>query len=166
MRHMLDTSRIAAIAIAAVFFITGIASAQTPPKIDVCSLLTKDQVKEAVGKTVEEGKLKANPNPGLGESCDFVVGGYGQFSIMVKTVGPEETADRTRSGLVEMKIPVADAPGIGDKSFFASPGYGMVQLNTFKGSTYLIITMLVPGVDEATQRTAAGKLMTAALTKL
>jgi hypothetical protein len=66
--------------------------------------------------------------------------------------------------LKKMKIAVSDAPGIGDRSFFSSPGYGMMQLNTFKGSKYLIITMLVPGAAE--KKTSAEKLMRKALTKI
>jgi hypothetical protein len=42
----------------------------------------------------------------------------------------------------------------------------MLQLNTFKGSQYLIITMLVPGATETAQKTAAEKLMREALTKI
>jgi hypothetical protein len=42
----------------------------------------------------------------------------------------------------------------------------MIQLNTFKGSKYLIITMLVPGVAEAAQKTSAEKLMRIALRKI
>jgi hypothetical protein len=45
-------------------------------------------------------------------------------------------------------------------------GYGMIQLNTFKGSYYLIITMLVPESTEAAQKTAAEKLMRLALTRI
>ena len=42
----------------------------------------------------------------------------------------------------------------------------MIQLNTFKGSQYLIITMLVPGVTDASQKEAAKKLMLKALTRI
>ena len=42
----------------------------------------------------------------------------------------------------------------------------MIQLNTFNGSNYLIITIMVPGATDATQKTAAEKLMRTALTKI
>jgi hypothetical protein len=42
----------------------------------------------------------------------------------------------------------------------------MLSFNTFKGSTYLIITMLVPGMGADTQRAGAEKLMRKALAKL
>jgi hypothetical protein len=40
------------------------------------------------------------------------------------------------------------------------------ELNTFKGSWYLIITMLVPGATDAAQKTAVETLMREALTKI
>ena len=88
------------------------------------------------------------------------------FGILCKTAGPGETANKVMEGLKKIKIPVVEAPGIGDHSFFSSPGYGMVQLNTFKGSNYLIITMLVPGANEAAQKSAAKNLMSKALKKI
>ena len=33
------------------------------------------------------------------------------------------------------KIKTGDAPGLGVPAFFAYPGYGMVQLNAFKGTS-------------------------------
>ena len=60
----------------------------------------------------------------------------------------------------------ADAPGIGDKSFFAFPGYGMAQLNTFKGAYYVIMTLMVPGLTEDQHKAPAEKLMKKLLPKL
>jgi hypothetical protein len=80
--------------------------------------------------------------------CENVVGDYEAFSILIKSVGPAETADKTMADLRKMKIAVSHTLGIGDRSFFSSPGYRMIQLNTFKGSHYLIITMMLPGVAE------------------
>lgn len=151
---------------AAVICFVGMAAAQGAQKIDPCSLLTKAQIQAAVGQNVSDGKLNANANPATGAPCQYVIGDYGAFSILVKAVGPGETADKTMAELNKMKMAVSDAPGIGDRSFFSSPGYGMLQLNTFKGSWYLIITMLVPGATDAAQKTAAEKLMREALTKI
>jgi hypothetical protein len=151
---------------AAVLCFIGMAAAQGAQKIDPRSLLTKAQIQAAVGQNVSDGKLNANANPAVGAPCQYVIGDYGAFSILVKAVGPGETADKTMAELKKMKMAVSDAPGIGDRSFFSSPGYGMLQLNTFKGSWYLIITMLVPGATDAAQKTAAEKLMREALTKI
>jgi hypothetical protein len=42
----------------------------------------------------------------------------------------------------------------------------MLSFNTLKGSKYLIITMLVPGMSADVQRTCAEKLMRKALAKI
>jgi len=57
-------------------------------------------------------------------------------------------------------------PAVGAPCEYVIGDYGMIQLNTFKGPWYLIITMLVPGATEAAQKTAAEKLMRDALTKI
>mgnify|MGYP001078649548 CR=1 FL=1 len=139
--------------------------AQTPKKVDPCALLTKEEIQEALGKPVGDGKPNTKANPSVGIPCEYVVGDYGAFSILVKPLGPIETPDKIQSMLAKM-MKTADAPGIGDKSFFAFPGYGMVQLNTFKASRYLIITMLVPGATEPAQKNAAKELMLKALTRI
>jgi hypothetical protein len=154
------------LAVAAVFCFTGVAAAQGGQKIDACTLLTKAEIQAVIGQNVGDGKLNTKANPAVGLPCEYVIGSSGVFSILVKLVGPGETADKVMGELKKMKIAVSDAPGIGDRSFFSSPGYGMIQLNTFKGSKYLIITMLVPGAAEAAQKTSAEKLMRMALTKI
>jgi hypothetical protein len=149
------------------FAFTGITAAHDTQKIDPCSLLTKADIKSAVGQEVSDGKLNTTANQAIGSPCQYKVGDYGAFSILVKTAGPGENSDKVASELKKMKIAVSDATaGIGDGSFFSSPGYGMIQLNTFKGTKYLIITMLVPGATEAAQKAAAEKLMIKALTKI
>jgi hypothetical protein len=165
MNQTIRMTRQALMIMAAVFCLIGMAAAQGAQKIDPCSLLTKAQIQAAVGQNVSDGKLNTKANPAVGAPCEYVVGDYGAFSILVKAVGPGETADKTMAELKKM-MAVSDAPGIGDRSFFSSPGYGMLQLNTFKGSWYLIITMLVPGATDAAQKTAAEKLMREALTKI
>jgi hypothetical protein len=152
--------------VAAVLCFSGVAAAQGGQKIDACTLLTKAEIQAVIGQNVGEGKLNAKANPAVGLPCEYVIGSSGVFSILVKAVGPGETADKVMGELKKMKIAVSDAPGLGDRSFFSSPGYGMIQLNTFKGSKYLIITMLVPGAAEAAQKTSVEKLMRMALTKI
>ena len=70
------------------------------------------------------------------------------------------------AGLSKSKIKTEAAPGFGDRSFFAFPGYGMLQLNTFKGTHYVIMTLLVPGKTEDSQKAPAGKLMQKVLAKI
>jgi hypothetical protein len=135
-------------------------------KIDPCSLLTKAEIQEALGKPVQDGKLNTKANPAVGQPCEFVVGDFGVFSILVKPAGPGETAESVLAAMKRMKMKTADAPGLGDGSFYAFPGYGMVQLNTFKGSHYVVMTLLVPGLSEDAHKAPAEKLMRKALARL
>jgi len=141
-------------------------NAQTPPgvakKIDFCSLLTKAEIQEVLGKPVQDGKLNASG----GSPCQYIVGDFGAFSVLVKPFGPSETPDKILAALNKMKMKTMDAPGIGDKSFFAFPGYGMVQLNTFKGIQYVIMTLMIPDLSEDGQKAPAEKLMKKVLMKL
>jgi len=151
-------------------FAVSFLGAQTLPggakKIDFCSLLTKAEIQEALGKPVQDGKLNTTANPVVGRPCEYIVGDFGVFSILVKPIGPGETPDKVLAGLNQMKMKTADAPGIGDKSFFVFPGYGMVQLNTFKGTNYVIMTLMVPGLSEDAHKAPAEKLMKLVLPKL
>ncbi len=140
-----------------------IAAANRP---DACSLLTKEEIQEAVGQPVQAGKLNTSANPAVGQPCEFKVGDYGVFSILSKIVGPGETADAAMAQLKKMGMKYAEIAGLGDRSFSFDAGYGMYSLNTFKGSTYLIITLLVPGLAPDTQKACAEKLMRKALSRI
>jgi len=142
------------------------AAAQNAKTPDPCALLTRAEIKAAIGQEVGEGKVNPNANPSVGVTCQYVVGSYGTFSILIKTARPEENAGKVKAELKKRNIAVTDAAGTGDQSFFSSMGYGMIQLNTFKGPHYLIITMLVQESTEAAQKTAAEKLMRLALTRI
>jgi len=135
-------------------------------KKDNCSILSQEEIQAAVGQKVSESTLNPNANPAVGKPCQYVIGSTGAFSIYAKTVGPGETADKTVAALTKMKIATTTVSGLGDSSFFSSPGYGMIQLNTFQGPHYLIITLMVPGATEAAQKAAAETLMRKALTRL
>lgn len=163
MNRSIRVSTILAVVLAVVFCFAGLASAQGVQKINSCSFLTKADIKAVIGQNVGDGKPNAKANPSVGAPCEYPVGSGGTFSILVKAAGAGETADKVMAELKKMKIAVSDAPGIGDRSFFSSPGYGMIQLNTFKGPKYYIITLLIPGSTEAAQKTAAEKLMRKAL---
>jgi hypothetical protein len=155
-----------AMTVALILAFTGTGMAQEAQKIDACSLLTKAEIQAALDQEVSDGILNAKANPLVGQPCEYKVGGYGVFSILVKTTAPGETAEKVSAELKKHKIAVSEAGEVGDQSFFSSPGYGMIQLNTFKGDKYLIITLLVPGAAEAAQKRAAEKLMITALTKI
>lgn len=131
-----------------------------------CALLTRAEIQAALGQPVGDGKPNAKANPMGGIPCEYKVGSAGVFSVVLKDIRPGETPDRIMAELKKLKIAVAEAPGIGERAFFASPGYGMVQLNAFRGGRYLIITLLVPGLSEAAQKAAATKLMQTALKRV
>lgn len=151
-------------------FFVPILGAQTPAggttKIDPCSMLTKTEIQEILGKPVQDGKLNTNANPAVGQPCQYVVGDYGAFSILIKPLGAGETPARIQDALNKSKMKTVDAPGIGDKSFFAFPGYGMIQLNTFKGTQYILITLMIPGLSEDATKAGAEKLMKKILPKI
>ncbi len=164
MKQVTRMARTTVLFVTAILILPGLTMAQNPTKIASCDLLTKAEIQAVIGQNVGDGKLSGSANPNTAP-CQYMVGSGGVFGILIKAAGPGETVDKVMEELRKRKIPVADAPDIGDRSFFSSPGYGMVQLNTFRGSDYLIITMLVPGATEAAQKTAAKELMQKALKK-
>ncbi len=99
MVEVIRMMRKSTMALSVFLLFAGVASAQQPEsggakKIDTCALLTKAEIQEAIGKNVQDGKLNPNANPAVGAPCEFVVEDYGAFSLLVKPVGPGETADR------------------------------------------------------------------------
>ncbi len=149
--------RICLLALIAGFFIP-MTLAQTPGP---CTLATQAEIKEALGTDIGEGKL----NPSNQTLCEYKIGAFGSLSFFVRQNNPNDSPDKMIPELTKRKMAVTDAPGVGDRSFFAAPGYGMVQLNSFKGKTYVLITLLVPGTPESKVREMAVKLMQKVLTK-
>lgn len=135
-------------------------------KIDVCSFLTKAEIQEVFGKPVKDGKLSTSANLAAGDFCGYVVGDYGMFSLLVKSLRPGETQTKILDVFIKGHMKTAAAPGIGDLSFFFFPGNGMVQLYTYKGTKYVIMTILVPGLSEDDEKAPAEKLMQKILPKL
>jgi hypothetical protein len=131
-------------------------------KLEPCSLATKAEIQEALGMSVSDGKLNAT-NPTL---CDHKVGELGALSFFVRQNDPKDAPDKIVAELKKQNIQTTDLKGVGDRSFFSAPGYGMIQLQTFKGSTYIIITLLVPGTAEAKGKAMAEKLMQKIVSKL
>lgn len=134
--------------------------------IDPCSLLTLAEIQEALGQPVQAGKLNAGVNPAVGSNCNYIVADYGSFNVLLKPLGYSETPERIKAQFTKMKMNPVDLPNVGDSSFFTSPGFGMTQLQTFKGSKYILFTILVPGAKEPAQQAAAAKLMRILLSRI
>lgn len=134
--------------------------------VDLCALLTQAEIQEALGKPVKAGTLKTHATPAAGADCTFVVADFGSFNILVKPMYAGETPERIKAQFAKMKMKPVDLPNVGDSSFFTSPGFGMTQLQTFKGSKYILFTLLVPGATEPAQQAAAAKLMRKLLPRL
>jgi hypothetical protein len=156
---------ISVLTVLAVVFLSAVSSA-AEKAVNPCSLLTQSEIQEALGKPVQAGTLKTHATPAAGADCNFVVGDFGSFNIVLKPMYTGETPELMRAQFAKMKMNLVDLPNVGDRSFFTSPGFGMTQLQTFKGSKYILFTLLVPGVTEATQQAAAAKLMRKLLTRL
>ena len=118
-----------------------------------------------LGQPVKD-KVHTGAARAANSACEYVIGDYGVFSILVTAPVAANYADTLIAAMKKTNMKMADAPGIGDKSFFTLPGFGMLQLNTVFKSSYLIITMMVPGLNEEAQKPLAEKLMKLALTKL
>ena len=141
------------------------ASAQSPQPA-ACNLLTAAEIKAAVGINV--GKMAINPkmNAAAGVLCDFEFPDAGAGGIAVRQLRPGETPEKVMAELGQQKIKTANAPGIGVPSFFAYPGYGMVQLNSFKGTTHLMLQLMVFAKPQEAVQAAAEKLMRSALARV
>jgi len=134
--------------------------------IDPCTLLTQAEIQAALGKPMQAGKLNAGVNPAVGSNCNYIVADFGSFNVLLKPLGYSETPERIKAQFVKMKMKPVDLPNVGDSSFFTSPGFGMTQLQTFKGSRYILFTLLVPGLKEPAQQAAAAKLMRTLLSRI
>jgi hypothetical protein len=134
--------------------------AQPKPAVAPCSLLTIADIKEAAGSDATGGivnKLNATV-------CDYKVGAGGVLGVSVPP-GAGASPDTIIAALNKQNIKTENAAGVGDRAFFAAMGYGMIQLNAFKGGRYVIVTLMLPGSDEAKTKGVAVKLMTKALAK-
>jgi hypothetical protein len=155
MKHTLLSAALLAI------LVSGSAFAQPKPAaVDPCSLLTAADIKELAGLDTSGGTLNKN-NAAV---CDYKVGAGGVVSVSVPPGSPA-TPDVMMAELNKRNIKTETAAGVGDRAFFAAMGYGMIQLNAFKGRTYVIITLMLPGMDEAKTKGVATKLMNKALAK-
>ncbi|MCJ7524476.1 MAG: hypothetical protein MUP71_04530 [Candidatus Aminicenantes bacterium] len=133
---------------------------------DPCSLLTQAEIQAILGETVKAGTPKINANPLAGADCTYVVNDFGSFNVLVKPLQTGETPERIKAMFAKMKMKPVDLPGVGDASFFTSPGFDMVQLHTFKASKYILFTLMDPKRKEDAARPLAAKLMEKLLPRL
>ena len=141
------------------------ASAQ-PAKLDPCGLLTRAEIKAAVGMEVGVLKINATMNPNGGKLCDFQVGDIGAGGVVLRTMAAGETPQKMIAESQKYKIKTSETSGFGAGAFFGVGDYGVVQLNAFKGSTHVIVQLMVMTMPEAKAKDVLGKLMAIALPRV
>jgi hypothetical protein len=141
------------------------ASAQSA-KLDPCVLVTQAEVKAALG--MEVGALKINTMMGAsaGTLCDFQVGEIGAGGILLRALSTVETPQKIRAESDKAGIKTSDAQGFGTGAFYAIGSYGVTQLNAFKGSTQVMVQLMLTTSPPDKVREALARLMTAVLPKV
>jgi len=152
------------IVLASVLFTATVSAADKA--VDPCSLLTPAEIQAVVGKPVKDGTPKVQSNPLAGADCTYIVGDFGSFNVLHKPLQRGETPDVFKAQFAKMKMAPVDLPGVGDAAFFTSPGFSMVQLHAFKGSKYILFTLLIPGLNEQATRPMAAKLMKTVVSRI
>lgn len=155
---MKTATRISILAVASLFLFSAMAWSHQKPAPDPCSLLSKAEIQTIVGTTVSDGKLNS-ANVSTGPVCEYKVGGMGVLNLFVRQGNAADSPDKMLAELKKRDVKTNEIKGIGDRSFTAEMGFGMLQLNTFKGSTYYIITLLIPGAPLEKESEVAQKLM-------
>jgi hypothetical protein len=142
------------------------ATSAQPAKLDPCALVTQAEVKAALG--MEVGALKINTTMGsaAGTLCDFQVGDIGAGGILLRTLSAVETPQKIRSESEKAKIATSDATGFGPGAFYAVGSYGVVQLSAFKGSTQVMVQLMLMTSPPDKVREALAKLMTVVLPRV
>lgn len=140
----------------------GSAPAGTPTS-SPCSLLTKAEVQEAVGTPVSEGEVnKINRTV-----CDFKVDELGSaVSVLLTGKTPGDSPEKTVAELKKRKIAGQVVAGFGDGAYTSSPGYGMQQLGVYKGSSHVVVTVLLMGAPETKSKSVAEAVMRKALVRV
>jgi len=133
---------------------------------DPCSLLTPAEIQAVVGKPVKAGTPKVQRNQLAGSDCTYVIGDFGSCNVLVKPLQAGETPEKMKAIFAKMNMKPVDLPGVGNASFFTSPGFEMVQLHTFKSGKYALMTLLVPGLKEPAVRPLAAKLMKTVVSRI
>jgi hypothetical protein len=131
-------------------------------KPNPCALLTRAEVQEAVGSDVSEGEIE----PVNKSVCHFKLATGSLVDILLTGKGPGDNAARTVAELNKRKISAAVTPGFGDSAYSANAGYGMQQLGVYKGSSHVIVTVLLLGAPEAKSKAVAQTVMRKALARV
>jgi hypothetical protein len=153
--------------LAAVLLLAFVATASAQPaRLDPCALLTQAEVKAALGMEVGALKINATMGSAAGTLCDFQVGEIGAGGILLRALSAVETPQRIRSESEKAKIATSDATGFGPGAFYAVGSYGVIQLNAFKGSTQVMVQLMLMSSPPEKVREALAKLMTAVLPKV
>jgi len=63
-------------------------------------------------------------------------------------------------------VKAEEVKGVGDRAILTFPGYGMVQLIAFKGSSVLMVQLMMSGATEDKEKVLVQKLTLKALVKL
>ena len=137
------------------------AMAQTKPPAP-CSLLTAAEIQQITGGAVTE----ATPNKLNPSVCDYQMAGGSILNVTVTAKGPADSAEKMVSELKKRNIKAEVVAGIGDGSYASAPGYGMQQSGAYKGSSHVIVTVLMAGTPEAKAKTTAQTLLKKAPTKV
>jgi hypothetical protein len=137
------------------------AAAQT--KSDPCSLVTRAEVQEAVGRAVADGKRNAI-NPAI---CDFATGNMSaSVSIMLVDKAPGDSAEKVVAEMKKRKVATEIIPGLGDGAYTTDAGYGMRLLGVYKGSKHAVVTVMLPDAPGAKAKAIAEQVMRKALARL
>ena len=133
------------------------------PATGPCSLLTKAEVQDAVGTPVSEGAVNTINRT----VCDFKVDALGSaVSVMLTGKAPGDSAGKTVAELKKQKIAAQVVSGFGDGAYASNPGYGMQQLGVYKGTSHVIVTVLLMGAPDAKSKTVAEAVMRKALVRV
>lgn len=128
-----------------------------------CTLVTTDELKEAVGADVTGGTV----NPNNKSVCDYKVGTMGSIlNISLTRKGAADSAKKMVDELQKRKIKSELVNGLGDGAYASSPGYGMQQLGVYKGHQHIIVTGLLAGTPELKVKAILEKVMRKAITRL
>jgi hypothetical protein len=111
-------------------------------------------------------KLNTTMGAAAGKLCDFTVGDTGAGGILLRSLSSVETPQRIRTESEKAKFVLTDATGFGPGAFYAVGSYGVIQLNAFKGSTQVMVQLMLTTKPPDQVRAALAKLMTAVLPKV
>jgi hypothetical protein len=153
------------LASAFVLMLSAAATAQ-PAKLDPCGLLTQAEIKAATGMEIGKLAIDATMNPASGNLCAFQVGEVGAGGVALRTMATGETPQKMIAENQKYKIKTSEASGFGAGAFFGVGDFGVVQLNAFKGSTHVIVQLMIMTWPEAKTKEALGKLMTTAIARV